>query len=160
LFSARREETLKISDWAPHIKRGLRPDLVYGLSKSNEILKLLGAPWRPERHPSEHPIAFGPFADTQNSPIFPFLIFESRSGSLEPQLTLADCIAIHSLLKIQHALAVASREVDQNIRKPLVWFLSSFGAHWRLSGAYIDEKQSTPEFVSFVLLCCPRSNQT
>jgi hypothetical protein len=151
---------LKISDWEPYRRVDLRPDLVYGLSRSNEILKLLGAPWRPENHRSEHPIVFGPFADTQNSPIFPFLIFESRSGSLGLQLSLADGILMHTLLKTQHTLVVASRGVDQNIGKPLVWFLSSFGAHWRLSGAYIEEKQSIPEFVSFVLLCCPQFNQT
>ena len=153
---------MAISGWEPYLRLALRPDLVYGLSKSNAMLKLLGARWKSESHLPEHPVAVSPYLDTQNTPIFPFFIFESASRSLgnSPQITLADCIAIHGLLKIQHALPVASRGVDQYMGYPFVWFLSSVGAHWRLSGAYIDEEQTIPEFVSFVLLCCPLPNQT
>ena len=160
LFRTRRKGTLK-SDWEPHLERDWRPDLVYGLNRSNAMLKLLGARSRSESQPPGRFFAFGPFSDTKDSPIFPFFIFErrARSSGNSPEVALADCIAIHTLLKAQHALATASYGVDQNIGKPFVWFLSSGGAHWRLSGAYIDEKQSIPEFVSFVLLCCPRSDQ-
>jgi hypothetical protein len=135
------------------LKNGKKPDRLLGLRVTGRLDKILNRTEGPQGNTIGDSITTCPFRDGCEPLLFPFLVVEAKSEkSADPfsKINLQTGFAIRALLELQRTLANATVDNRQSGMMPLVWFLSSKGEIWRLSGAYVEETKlaSEPNYVS------------
>lgn len=120
------------------------PDRVYGLKPNRRIKKLLADVMGEEIDDDPH--KFSPFKTTRDNPIFPFLVFESKSAknlSDHREIFLQTAFVIRTLLNLQKSLRDTNGpNRTQWEEGPLVWFFSHRGPDWQLSAAYMANEST------------------
>lgn len=139
-----------------YVKKGERPDRIYGLRSSSRLEQLvdaafdLGSDMLMARE-----VEISPFARSESSGnplLFPFLVLESKSeiGPANDQsIFYQTAFAIRRLLLLQKGLCDHPDVKHKFSYGPFVWFLFHRGPAWTVAGAYISRKGSgEQEFVS------------
>lgn len=139
LFDYRAEEGIEYESEIENIlKTGKRPDRWPGLRATKRLERILDEAEGPDGGPVGNSIKTSPLKVNCQPLLFPFLVLEAKSeksSDMCSKIPLQTSFAIRALLNVQRNLTHATIDNHQSAMKPLVWFLSSKGEIWRLSGA-------------------------
>ncbi|OQV09476.1 hypothetical protein CLAIMM_13594 [Cladophialophora immunda] len=145
LFDDRADEEIQYEDEIrTKLAKGKKPDRVVGLRLTKRLDRILHETEGREGDLIADSIRTTPFQPSMKPLLFPFLLIEAKSEKSPDAFSKIDAqsgFALRSLLQLQRDLLHASAENRQSGVEPLVWYLAYRGEQWRLSGAYVEEKQ-------------------
>ncbi|KIX06830.1 uncharacterized protein Z518_04806 [Rhinocladiella mackenziei CBS 650.93] len=150
LFDDRADEEIEHpSEIEKILKIGKKPDRLIGLRVTRRLDRILNQTEGPQGDLIGDSIKTSPFKHGCQPLLFPFILLEAKSEKSPDafsKINLQTGFAIRALLELQRNLAHATVENRQSGMKPLVWFLSYRGESWRLSGAYVEEREAEPNY--------------
>ena len=159
IFDCHIEEPIEHDESIPTTKKvGHRsaPDRVYGLRKTERVLRLLEETLTPSGDPIGQKVKSTPYNDRLHPLAFPFLILESKSEKSSDSRSDAQsqtAPALITCLEIQAKLADAVGGVNPEHaslrQQPLMWFLCHKGEQWYVAIAFIQNNpRSLHRYVS------------
>lgn len=161
IFDCHIEEPIEHDESIPTTKEAGRrsaPDRVYGLRKTERVLRLLEETLTPSGDLIGDRVKSTPYGDRLHPLAFPFLILESKSEKSSDSRSDAQsqtAPALITCLEIQAKLADAVRAVNPEHaslrQQPLMWFLCHKGEQWYVAIAFIHNKsRSLYRYVSLL----------
>jgi hypothetical protein len=156
------EEVHHSADIAKRLKKGEKPDGVYGLRQTRNIENLLHDVVKRQFEHDENAAdrqvheLLGldqPLTQTGDHLLFPFLILEAKSGSSACDwhaIQMQTAFSIRTLLETQKRLKVAAGRHSKWRSGPLVWFLANRGEDWRLYAAYTEASGERPHTIGII----------
>lgn len=150
---------------AEKLKKGERPDRVYGLRQTRNIENLMFD--EVDRMFHEDPDLIGkqvneivdqPLSQVGDPILFPFLVLEAKSSSAGDSwhaIQMQTAFSIKTLLDTQHRLHSVVGARSKWETGPLVWFLANRGEDWRISLAYTEAVRAKPRTVGTIEYVSP-----
>lgn len=138
-------------DLESRVPKGLRPDLVVGLSKNRKMREILEAPAR--RDPQKRVGAViksdiftkeDAAVENESGMVFPFLILEAKGAKAADSLEDMErqmALPAYELLRTQKRLLDSSTAVQANDRLPRVWLVSFKAQIWKLYVATVQQDE-------------------
>lgn len=155
IFDCHIEEPIEHDESIPMTKivgRRSAPDRVYGLRKTERLLRLLTETSTPSGDLIGEKVKNTPYGDRSHPLAFPFLILESKSEKSSDNRSDAQAQtapALITCLELQNRLAGAVRTVNPQHpslqQQPLVWFLCHKGEQWYVAVACLHNKPRSPQ---------------
>lgn len=151
---------------ARDLKKGEKPDRLYGLRETRNIENLLhdaaqrkfqGNDYDIDRQVHEILGLDQPVIQTGDRLLFPFIVLEAKSGRSKSEwesIRKQTAFSIRTLLQTQERLHNATGEYSKWQAGPLVWFFSNRGEDWRVSAAYTESVPPTNHTIGNILYVC------